>query len=65
MARPGGNPELVVHQYTTDRDQPLTAFLGIRCTEAMKEALKAKGKNWQEFARKAIQTALDTESQAS
>ena len=57
MARPGGNPELVRHQFTTNREEPLIAKLSLRVTPSMLAAIKRQG-NWQEFVRKSLAEAL-------
>jgi uncharacterized protein (DUF4415 family) len=58
MPRPGGNPLLKSYQFKTDRDSPLTAFIGVRVSQEMKEALSNKGKGWQEFVRESIRREL-------
>ncbi|KAI9132347.1 hypothetical protein [Acaryochloris sp. CCMEE 5410] len=57
MPRPGGNPDLVAHQFKTDRPEPLSARIQIRVTERMKEQVTAVP-NWQEFVREAIAEKL-------
>ncbi|ABW30810.1 hypothetical protein [Acaryochloris marina] len=57
MARPGGNPGLVEHQFTTDRPEPLLAKLQLRITKSMKAEVEAIP-NWQEFVREAISEKL-------
>lgn len=57
MARPGGNPDLVHYQFTTDREEPLIAKLSMRVTPSMLEQLRQQ-ENWQEFVREAISQRL-------
>ncbi|MEA5514060.1 hypothetical protein [Nodularia sp. UHCC 0506] len=57
MPNPKGKPENL-KPYETDRDEPLTANLSFRVSEAMKEAVKSKD-DPPEFCRRAIQEALD------
>ncbi|NJM99949.1 MAG: hypothetical protein HC800_24925 [Phormidesmis sp. RL_2_1] len=57
MARPGGNPDLAAHQFTTDRPEPLTARLQLRVTERMKQQVTSIP-NWQELIRDAIAKEL-------
>lgn len=53
MARPGGNPELTKHRYSTDKDEPCTAKLTLRLPPSQYEKLKELP-NWQEKLREAI-----------
>ena len=55
--RPGGNPDLVKYQYTTERDEPLTEKLQLRITKSMLEQLKLL-ENKNEFVREAIAQRL-------
>ncbi len=64
MARPGGNPELVRHQFTTNREEPLIAKLSLRVTPSMLSAIKGQ-ENWQEFVRKALADALHYRSETT
>jgi len=57
MARPGGNPDLVNHQFTTDRDEPLIAKLSMRVSPSMLEQIRCRD-NWQDFVRDAIAKSL-------
>lgn len=61
MARPGGNPDLAAHQFTTDRPEPLTARLQLRVTERMKQQVTAIP-NWQELIRDCISEKLEESS---
>jgi hypothetical protein len=56
--RPGGNPDLAAHQFTTDRPEPLDALLQVRVAASMKAKLQSR-ENWQEFVRQAIAIALE------
>lgn len=58
MARPGGNPDLVEYQFTTDRSEPLLAKLQLRIAKSMKAQIEAIP-NWQEFVRDAIAEKLE------
>ena len=64
MVRPGGNPELVRYQFTTNREEPLIAKLSLRVTPSMLSAIKEQ-ENWQEFVRKALAEALHYCSEAT
>jgi hypothetical protein len=55
--RPGGNPDLQTHQFSTEREEALTAKLTLRVAPSMMDALKLQD-NWQELARNAIALAL-------
>ena len=59
MARPGGNPGLVNHQFSTDRDenQKLSQKITIRITDLMLLQLQEKG-SYREYCRRAIAEAL-------
>lgn len=59
--RPGGNPSLVAYQFTTDRDEPLTAKITIRLAPSMLEKLKELD-NYREFIRQAVTEKLEKES---
>ena len=59
--RPGGNPDLVAYQFTTDRDEPLTAKITIRLAPSMLEKLKELD-NYREFVRQAIAEKLEYDS---
>lgn len=56
--RPGGNPDLEEFQYTTDREEPLTAVLSLRIAPSMLQELKSR-ENWQELVREAIAQKLE------
>jgi 5-methylcytosine-specific restriction endonuclease McrBC regulatory subunit McrC len=51
-------PYLKKHQFTTDRDEPLTERIAIRVTKSMAEKIKVID-NYPEFCRQALQDALD------
>ncbi|BAY20998.1 hypothetical protein NIES2100_07420 [Calothrix sp. NIES-2100] len=57
MPNPKGNPESL-QPIQSDREKPLTTTLSFRCTEEMKEEVKAK-EDPPEFCRRAIQEALE------
>lgn len=57
MARLGGNPELQKHQFTTNRDEPLTSTITIRITLSMLKQLRSIN-NFPEFVREAISDKL-------
>ncbi|MBH8561144.1 hypothetical protein I8748_02940 [Nostoc sp. CENA67] len=59
MPNPKGNPESL-KPFTTDREEPMTTSISFRCTESMKEEVKAHD-DPAEFCRRAIQKALDEE----
>jgi ATP-dependent helicase YprA (DUF1998 family) len=61
MARPGGNPKLTQHQFTTDRPEPLSKQLQLRITESMWAELKDLP-DWREFVRQAIQAKLEADA---
>ena len=58
MARPGGNPQLKQYQFTSDRDEPLTAKFTLRVSAKMLAELKGLGDQWREFVRQAIAEKL-------
>lgn len=53
MSRPGGNPDLVEHQFKTDRPEPCTAKLTLRVPPSQYADLQ-KIPDWQEKVRDAI-----------
>jgi secreted Zn-dependent insulinase-like peptidase len=55
--RPGGNPELEQHKFTTTRAEPLVAPLHLRITQSMKDEL-SKLPNPNDFVRDAISEKL-------
>ena len=57
MPRPGGNPALTEHQFTTEREEPCTAKLQVRVPPSMLAELK-KYKNWQEIVREVLAEKL-------
>lgn len=58
--RPGGNPELVQYQFSTEREEPCTAKLTLRIPPSQYEKLKQLPQ-WQEKVREAISTLLERE----
>lgn len=58
--RPGGNPDLVEHQFTTSRSEALTEHLQLRVTTSMKQQLQ-KVTDYKEFVRQAIAEKLARE----
>jgi hypothetical protein len=50
MARTLGNPDLEKYQFTTNRDEPLTAKFTLRVTRSMLLKLQAI-ENWQDKTR--------------
>lgn len=56
--RPGGNPDLVHHQYKAAGDEPLIEKITIRITTSMLARLQEK-ENFREFIRQAIQEKFD------
>ena len=57
MSRPGGNPALAEHQFTTDREESCTAKLQVRVPPSMLAELK-EYKNWQEIVREVLAEKL-------
>jgi len=57
MPRPGGNPTLAEHQFTTDREEPCTAKLQVRVPPSMLNELKSY-ENWQEIVRTLVSNEL-------
>ena len=67
--RPGGNPDLKQHSYQIEdpeREEAFTELLQLRITPSMSAALKAKGKQKNQFIREAIaeKLAQGTQKQA-
>ena len=56
--RPGGNPDLVEYQFSTDRDESCSAKLTLRLQPSQYEKLK-KLPEWQEKTREAIANLLE------
>ena len=61
MARKGGNPDLKKYQFTTERDEPLTAKFTLKVTHSMLTELQAID-HWREFVRDAIADKLKQEN---
>jgi hypothetical protein len=57
MPRTGGNPDLNEYQFTTERDEPLTAKFTLRVTHSMLTELQALS-NWQEKTREKLSDLL-------
>lgn len=57
--RPGGNPDLVKHQFKAKGDEPLTQKLTLRLTESMMKYLKSLGKGYPDFVREAIAEKIE------
>jgi hypothetical protein len=60
--RPGGNPDLVKHRFTSDRPEPLTEKLTLRLAGSTMEFLKSLGKDYPEFVRQAIAEKREREA---
>jgi hypothetical protein len=58
MARPGGNPDLKQHQFSTKRTEPLEKKITIRITASMLSQLEEM-EDYREFIRQAIVSALE------
>ena len=59
MPRPGGNPDLIKYQFTTERSEGLSEQVTIRVGKTMKQLLIEKRiPNWQEVCRQALAKAL-------
>lgn len=56
--RTGGNPELVRHQFKTEREEPCSDRLQIRMPTSMVERIKSKP-GWQEWIREIIAEKLE------
>lgn len=59
--RPGGNPDLVQYQFSTDREEPCTAKMTLRLPPSQYAKLKEID-NWQEKVRGAIASLLKSEN---
>jgi hypothetical protein len=55
--RPGGNPNLEKHKFTTDRPEALLKQMQLRIPESMWKELQALP-DWREFVRNAISEKL-------
>ena len=55
--RPGGNPELKEHQFSTEKPESCTAKLTLRLAPSDYEKLKTID-NWQEKTRQAIKALI-------
>ncbi|WP_219884779.1 hypothetical protein [Merismopedia glauca] len=56
--RPGGNPDLVKYQFSTDREEPCTAKMTLRLPPSQYARLREID-NWQERVREAIAHLLE------
>jgi len=56
--RPGGNPDLVQHQFKTDRPEPCTERIQIRLPRSLYERITARP-DWPEWARKILAENLE------
>ena len=66
--RPGGNPDLVKHQYKIsdpNRKEAFTEFVGFKVTPTMKGQLDEMGRKWAAFVRDAIEEKLARDSQST
>ncbi len=61
QGRPGGNPDLKQHQFTTGREEPLLELMAVRVSASMKARLRGL-EDWQEFVRSAIAKKLEREA---
>ncbi|AVQ73798.1 hypothetical protein MTo_01495 [Microcystis aeruginosa NIES-1211] len=60
--RPGGNPDLVKHQFSTEREEPCSAKLTLRLPPSQYAKLKEID-NWQEKVRGVIASLVEQESE--
>jgi hypothetical protein len=58
--RPGGNPDLVKYQFSTDREESCTAKMTLRLQPSQYAKLK-KIDSWQEKVRRAIAVLVKSE----
>jgi hypothetical protein len=56
--RPGGNPDLAQHQFTTERDEPCTERIQIRLPKSLYERITANP-NWPDWARRILTENLE------
>lgn len=62
--RPGGNPILREHSFSTDRPEPLLSKLSMRIEPSMLERLK-DDEGWQDDVRRAIARVLHSRGELS
>ncbi len=61
QGRPGGNPDLVKYQFSTDREESCTAKMTLRLPPSQYAKLKEID-NWQEKVRLAIASLVQSEN---
>ena len=61
QGRPGGNPNLVKYQFSTDREESCTAKMTLRLPPSQYAKLKEID-NWQEKVRLAIASLVQSEN---
>jgi hypothetical protein len=57
--RPGGNPDIKLYGFTTEREESCTALLAIKIPPSQLKALKNLP-NWQEKVRESIKALIDS-----
>ncbi|MGB8701905.1 MAG: hypothetical protein WCD18_21020 [Thermosynechococcaceae cyanobacterium] len=55
--RPGGNPDLVQHQFTTDRAEPCSERLQVRLPRSLKERIMQQP-DWPDWVRETLEKNL-------
>jgi len=58
--RPGGNPELTIYQFRSDRSEALTERISIRISPSMAKFLREM-KDYPEYVRQAILEKIERE----
>ena len=61
QGRPGGNPDLIKYQFSTDREESCTAKMTLRLPPSQYAKLKEID-NWQEKVRLAIFSLVQSEN---
>ena len=61
QGRPGGNPDLIKYQFSTDRKESCTAKMTLRLPPSQYAKLKEID-NWQEKVRLAISSLVQSEN---
>lgn len=60
MARPGGNPDLIVHQFkAAEGEESNNARIAFWAPQSTKDRLDKLGRDKSEFLRRAVARALD------
>ncbi len=61
--RPGGNPDLVKHQYQPKGKEPLEKVVTVRMSKSLYEKIKGDRPDWQDELRKNLEKIYGTKQE--